>query len=171
MIQIKEIENYIYIVRGEKVILDENLASLYGITTTRLNEQVSRNIERFPEDFMFQLTRKEYKSLRSQIAILKKGRGKHRKFLPRAFTEHGIAMLSSVLRTHKAVQVNISIMRIFIKLRKVLASHEYIISALNEIRGKTNIHDKQIKLIFDAFRELTQPPLKPKNPIGFSPKK
>lgn len=111
----------IYAIRGQRVMLDNDLADLYQVPTFRLNEQVKRNKTRFPEDFMFQLTVDEYASLRSQIAILEKGRGKHRKYLPFVFTEQGIAMLSSVLNSERAVQVNIEIMRTFVMLREVLA--------------------------------------------------
>jgi hypothetical protein len=109
--------NKIYFIRNQKVMLDRDLAELYSVETRRLNEQVKRNITRFPEDFMFQLTEVEFLSLRSQIATLKKGRGQHQKYLSFAFTEHGVLMLSSVLNSEKAIQTNIQIMRIFTKVR------------------------------------------------------
>ena len=119
------IERRIYLVRDQKVMLDEDLAELYDVPTSRLNEQVTRNLDRFPEDFMFQLSREEALSLRSQNAILKSGRGQHRKYVPRAFTEHGILMLSSVLRSERAVQVNIAIMRAFVRLRELATSRAH----------------------------------------------
>ena len=115
--------NKIYYIRGHKVMLDKDLAELYNVTTGNLNKAVSRNIKRFPEDFMFQLTTEEADSLRSHFVTLKTGRGRHRKYLPFAFTEQGVAMLSSVLRSKRAVQVNVEIMRAFVRLRQMLASN------------------------------------------------
>jgi len=112
-----KIETMIYVIRDQKVLLDSDLAELYGVTSKRMNEQVKRNIRRFPPDFMFQLTAEEYDSLRSQFATLETGRGKHRKYRPHVFTENGVAMLSSVLTSDRAIDVNISIMRTFAKLR------------------------------------------------------
>ena len=131
------IEGRIFSFRGQKVMIDSDLAELYEVPTHRLNEQVTRNLDRFPDDFMFQLSREETHSLRSQNAILK-GRGQHRKHLPRAFTEHGILMLSSVLRSERAVQVNIAIMRAFIRLRRTivkgsLRSHSRVYNASNQV--------------------------------------
>lgn len=114
------ISDKIYFIRSQKVMLDRDLAVLYGIETKRLKEQVKRNLSRFPEDFMFELTETEYNSLRSQFATLKKGRGHHQKYLPSVFTEHGVLMLSSVLNSDKAIQTNIQIMRIFTKVRQML---------------------------------------------------
>jgi hypothetical protein len=127
------IERAILLIRGQKVLLDEDLAELYEVETKRLNEAVRRNIERFPSDFMFQRTREEWESLRSQIATLEEGRGQHRKYLPYAFTEQGVAMLSSVLRSPRAVQVNIEIMRAFVRLRQFLASHEELARKVAEM--------------------------------------
>ena len=163
------IEHRIYLVRSHKVMFDSDLAELYGVPTRRLNEQVSRNINRFPEDFMFQLSREEAQALRSQIAILKTGRGQHRKYLPRAFTEHGILMLSSVLRSERAVQVNIAIMRAFVRLRQMIASHEELAGKLSALEKK---YDAQFKVVFDAIRELMEPlPEEPKRSIGFGGRK
>src|SRR4030042_6247669 len=120
----ESIVNKIYFIRGMKVMLDEDLSNLYNIETRVLNQAVKRNLERFPGDFMFKLSKKEYNSLRSQIVILDGGRGRYRKYMPYVFTEYGILMLSSVLNSERAVQVNIQIMRTFTKLRRMLSTHE-----------------------------------------------
>ncbi|MCH7671563.1 MAG: ORF6N domain-containing protein [Proteobacteria bacterium] len=149
-------------IRGYKVMLDVDLAALYEVETKILNQAVKRNIERFPSDFMFPLSGDEINSLRSQIVTLK--RGQHRKYAPRAFTEHGIAMLSSVLRGKLAVQVNIEIMRSFVKLRELLASNTKLARQLDALEGK---YDKQFKIVFDAIRALMVSPKINKRPIGF----
>jgi phage regulator Rha-like protein len=159
------IEQRIYIIRGDKVMLDFHLAELYSVETKVLKRAVRRNLDRFPEDFMFKLNRDEYNSLRYQIGTLK--RGEHAKYLPFAFTEQGVAMLSSVLRSKRAIQVNIAIMRAFVKLRNILATHEELRKKLEDLERKFERHDEQIKLVFDAIRELMQPPKKPKRKIGF----
>ena len=130
------IEQKIFLIRGNKVMLDSDLARLYGVTPKRLNEQVKRNKKRFPSDFMFQLTKEEDESLRSQIATLKNGRGKHRKYLTYVFTEQGVSMLSSVLNSDRVVQVNIQIMRTFTKLRTMLASNEDLKRKLTALEKK-----------------------------------
>jgi ORF6N domain len=157
----ERIENKIYLIRGEKVMVDADLAELYGVSTKRLNEQVKRNLTRFPEDFMFRLTKQEAESLRSQIATSKKvGRG-GRRYEAFCFTEQGIAMLSGVLNSERAVQVNIYIIRVFTRLRELLASHK-------ELRDKVEEHDKQLKVVFEAIRKLLTPPEEPpKRRIGF----
>ncbi len=148
-------------IRNQKVILDRDLAMLYGVPTKRFNEAVKRNNERFPEDFMFQLTKEE--ALRSQIATLK--RGQHSKYLPFAFTENGIAMLSSVLNSPQAIQVNIQIMRTFTKLRELMATHKDLKQKIEEMEQK---YDYQFKVVFEAIKKLIeQPPEPPSNPIGF----
>ena len=144
--------------------MDSDLALLYGVTIKRLNEQVRRNNKRFPTDFMFRLTREENNSLRSQFATLKLGRGQHQKYLPYVFTEQGVAMLSSVLYSDRAVQVNIEIMRTFVKLRRMLATHEDLARKLNALEKK---YDAQIRVVFDAIRQLMAPPDKKKRGIGF----
>jgi len=156
----ERIENKILLIRNKKVMLDRDLAELYGVPTKRLNEQVKRNIKRFPEDFMFQLTREEANSLRSQNATLE--RGQHFKYLPYVFTEQGVAMLSSVLNSDRAIQVNIQIMRAFTKLREVLATHK-------DLQKKIEEHDLQIKSIFQTLRKLLALPETPKRKIGFLP--
>jgi len=150
------ISNKIYFIRNQKVMLDSDLASLYEVETKRLNEQVKRNLSRFPEDFMFQLTENESISLRSQIATLKKGRGFHQKYLPFAFTEHGILMLSSILKSDKAIQTNIQIMRIFTKVRQMLLDTTEIKVDILQIQKKLENHDKNIELVFSYLDELTE---------------
>ncbi len=156
------IQNKIIILRGQKVMLDRDLAELYSVETKIFNQAVRRNIERFPEDFMFQLTEREYASLRSQIVTLK--RGQHSKYLPYAFTEHGILMLSSVLNSPRAVQVNIQIMRMFVKLREMLASHANLKKKIEVMEKK---YDGQFQIVFTAIKRLIDEPKKKKHPIGF----
>ena len=164
LIPAERIERRILLVRGKKVMLDSDLAELYGVTTGRLNEQVRRNRDRFPDDFAFQLTTEEFGVLMSQIAISKPGRGGRRK-RPWVFTEHGILMLSSVLHSERAAQVNIQIMRTFVRLRGLLASHEELAQKLTALERK---YDHQFKVVFDAIRELMDPPdAQPKPRIGF----
>jgi len=144
-------------------MLDANLAELYGVTTGALNQAIKRNAERFPEDFMFRLTAEEYNSLISQNAISKAGRGGRRK-MPYAFTEQGVAMLSSVLNSERAIQVNIAIMRAFVRMRKMLLSHEELARKVNALEGK---YDTQFRVVFDAIRALMEPPKPPRRRIGF----
>ncbi len=125
LIPVERVERAILVIRGQKVILDADLAALYGVTTKRLNEQVKRNLDRFPHDFVFQLTLEEQDSLRSQSATLKAGRGQHRKFLPYVFTEHGAIMAASVLSSPKVIEMSILVVRAFVKLRNILATHHH----------------------------------------------
>jgi hypothetical protein len=158
----------IFFLRGQKVMFSHDLAVLYGITTFNLNKAVQRNLERFPNDFMFQLSEPEAESLKFQIGISKKrGRGGRRRALPYAFTEHGVAMLSSVLRSKRAIQVNIEIMRAFSRLREVLASHRALARRLDALEAKVGSQDEKIQAVFGAIRELTREPEKPKRKIGF----
>jgi hypothetical protein len=163
LIPIERIERMILLIRGQKVMLDSDLAELYGVTTKRLNEQVRRNLSRFPEDFVFQLTESESDLLRSQIATSKTGRG-GRRYLPYVFTEQGVAMLSSVLNSERAIKVNIEIMRAFVRLRQILASNKELAKKLNELEKK---YDAQFKIVFDVIRELMRTPEPKKRPIGF----
>jgi hypothetical protein len=140
----------IYVIRGYKVMLDSDLAELYHVETRRLNEQVKRNLERFPMDFMFQLNENEHIALMSQIATSKKGKGGVRK-LPYVFTEHGVLMLSSVLTSKRAIQVNIEIMRIFTKIRQMLIDNSELRIAIDELRRETDSNSKSIEQIFDQF--------------------
>jgi len=156
----------IYLIRKHKVMLDIDLAELYQVETKRLNEQVKRNADRFPEDFMFQLTDEEWKSLRSQIATSKEGRG-GRRYAPLAFTEHGVLMLSSVLNSERAIQVNIQIMRIYSKLKGMIMDHKDILLKLEKLEGKVSKHDENFKVVFDYLRELLNPKTEPMRKIGF----
>ncbi|MBU1863885.1 MAG: ORF6N domain-containing protein [Candidatus Omnitrophica bacterium] len=172
------IERKIYLIRGKKVMLDKDLAQLYGVTTGRLNEQVKRNRKRFPQDFMYQLTWKEVISSRSQFAILKTRHGKNIKYLPYVFTEQGVAMLSSVLNSNRAIEVNIQIMRAFVRIRELIANHKDLRKKIEELEEKFTkkieekfaIHEDQFELVFKAFEKLKkvlQPPKSPKRRIGF----
>ena len=168
LIPLERVERSILILRGHRVILDSDLAALYGVETRRLNEQVRRNIDRFPDDFAFALTEEEYAALRSQFAILKTGRGEHRKYLPRAFTEHGALMAASVLNSPKAVEMSIFVVRAFIRLRQILASNRQLAAKLNELEQRVATHDKSIVSLFQTVRSLMAAPEKPKRKIGFS---
>jgi ORF6N domain len=159
----ERIERSILLIRGHKVMLDADLAELYGVETRVLLQAVSRNQKRFPEDFMFQMSKEEYELLRSQIVISKKGRG-GRRYLPYAFTEQGVAILSSILRSERAVQVNIEIMRAFVRLREMIATHKDLVRKLEALEEK---YDAQFKVVFDAIRELMAPPTPKKRKIGF----
>jgi phage regulator Rha-like protein len=147
-------------------MLDADLAEIYGVTTKVLNQAVKRNVARFPVDFMFQLTLEEAERLRYQFGTLKAGRGQHRKYRPYVFTEQGVAMLSSVLHSERAVRVNIEIMRAFVQLRQLLSTHADLARKLAALEKK---YDAQFKIVFDAIRELMAPPELPrKRPIGFT---
>jgi ORF6N domain len=175
-----QVERCIYLIRGEKVILDYDLAALYGVETGALNRAVKRNSDRFPSDFMFQLGEEEWERLRCQIDISNKRTGASpplrfqigtskskrggRRYLPYAFTEQGVAMLSSVLRSVRAVQVNIAIMRTFVQLREMLLSNAELARKLSNLEKK---YDTQFKVVFDAIRELMTPAEKPRRQIGF----
>lgn len=163
----EQIERSIHVIRGQRVMLDSDLAELYGVLTKRLNEQVARNPERFPGDFAFQLTELEVANLKSQIATSSLGHGGRRK-LPWVFTEHGVAMLSSVLRSPTAARVNIEIIRAFVRLRRLLATPGELVSQLTKLAETVQLHDDQIKVITDVLRKMMEPPPeKPKGRIGF----
>ena len=157
----ERIAERIVILRGQRVMIDADLADLYGVETKRLNEQVRRNRERFPEDFMFQLSAHEWDSLRSQNATLK--RGEHRKYRPHAFTEHGAVMAANVLKSKQAIQMSVAVVRAFVKLRRMALSVEGLARKVAELEGK---YDKQFKVVFDAVRRLMAPPPAPRR-IGF----
>jgi len=164
LVPVERIEGAILILRGHRVMLDADLAAMYEVETRELVQAVKRNANRFPDDFMFQLTAAEFASLRSQSVISKPaGRG-GRRVAPHAFTEQGVAMLSSVLRSPRAVQVNIEIMRAFVRLRRMLQLNADLARKLAALEGK---YDAQFKIVFDAIRELMTPPEKPKRRIGF----
>jgi hypothetical protein len=155
------------LIRGQKVMVDEDLAELYEVPTKRLNQQVSRNRKRFPEDFMFRLTKTEGEALRLQIATSKKGRG-GRRSLPYAFTEQGVAMLSSVLNSERAIDVNITIMRAFVKLRQMLETNEELNRKFAAVIRKLSTHDKYLKVIFDELKRLNEQPTPTRKQIGFN---
>lgn len=173
-ISISVIEEYIYLIRGQKVLLSGHLAELYGVEARALTQAVKRNSGRFPADFLFRLSSEEFTALRSQIVTLEKGRGRYPKYPPYAFTEQGVAMLSSVLRSNRAIEVNIAIMRAFVRLRRLLDTNEEFRLKLQGLERKLDSHDVQIAVIAQAVRELRQlmPSVdpRPKRPIGFRPK-
>jgi len=162
LIPVDRIEKAILLIRGQKVMLDADLAELYGVETKVLVQAVKRNLERFPEDFMFQLSQEEFAILRSQIVTSSDWGG--RRYRPYAFTEQGVAMLSSVLRSRRAIRVNIEIMRAFIRLRQMLASHVELARKLDALEKK---YDAQFKQVFEAIRQLMAPPEPKRRPIGF----
>jgi len=164
----ERIERRIFVIRGQKVMLDRDLAKLYGVPTKRLNEQVGRNIKRFPKDFMFRLTKAEKEEVVANCDHLKPL--KFSAQLPYAFTEQGVSMLSSVLKSERAIQVNIAIMRAFTRLKQVLATHKKLAAKLKELEQKVGKHNKLIIEIFEIIKQLTQSPKsKPKPQIGFKP--
>jgi hypothetical protein len=171
IVLVEQVQSRILFIRGQKVILDSDLAILYGVTTGRLNEQVKRNHERFPSDFMFRLSQKEFNYLKSQFATSSSGWGGRRK-LPYVFTEHGAIMAASVLNSEKAVQMSIYVVRAFVKLRQLLAPYKEFMGKLDQLEKKLQTHDKQIVAIIEAIKLLMPPPEnKPKEPFGFHKKK
>jgi hypothetical protein len=168
LMPVERIERTVRRLRGHNVMLDGDLAGLYGVTTKRLNEQVRRNIERFPSDFMFQLTDEEGSSLRSQTATLEPGRGRHRKYLPYAFTEHGAIMAASVLNSPKAIEMSILVVRAFVNLRNIFATHRQLAAKLSGLERKLSTHDQKIVVLFEAIRELMVLPVRRRR-IGFRP--
>ena len=160
----EKVDQAIRLVRGHRVMLDSDLADLYAVSTKVFNQAVKRNRARFPTDFMFQLTLEESDSLRSQFVTLKMGRGKHRKYRPYVFTEQGVAMLSSVLRSERAIQVNIAIMRAFVRLRAIIGSNKVLARRLTELEKK---YDTQFRVVFDAIRELMEGPQPKSHHSGF----
>ena len=167
-VSVQRVEKLIFLIRGNRVMLDADLAQLYGVETRVLKQAVRRNRKRFPTDFMFELTKEENQSLRSQNVILE--RGKYSKYLPFAFTEQGVAMLSSVLHSERAIEVNIEIMRAFVRLRLMVESHRDLATKLKELEKRFQDYDKQILNIFEAIRQLTLLPDKRVKKIGFTVK-
>lgn len=180
LVAVDALSDRIHLVRGQRVILDSDLADLYGVATKRFNEQVKRNIDRFPTDFMFQLTEEEGESLRSQIVTLnvdnslrsqnatsKTGRG-GRRYLPYVFTEHGAIMAASVLNSPRAVEMSVFVVRAFVQLRALLASSRELSERLDELERKLATHDQTIAGVIDAIRRLTSVPAKSSRPIGFT---
>jgi len=172
LVPVEHITQSILILRGQRVLLDAELAALYGVSTKRFNEQVRRNRERFPADFMFQLTDEEHAALRSQFATLNAGRGQHRKYLPYAFTEHGAIMAATILNSPRAVEMSVYVVRAFVKLRELLASNKELARRLNELEARLErklvTHDQAITAILSAIRQLMHPPAPKRRPIGFT---
>ncbi len=162
LVPLEVIEQKILLIKGQKVMLDSDLAALYGVTTKRLNEQVRRNVKRFPADFMYQLSREEFESLKSHFATSSSWGG--RRTRPFVFTEQGISMLSSILNSDRAIEVNIQIMSTFVKLREMMLSHKDLTKKLNELEKK---YDGQFQIVFEAIRQLVEVEEKPKRKIGF----
>jgi hypothetical protein len=167
LIAISQIAQSIRVLRGQKVILDSDLASLYGVTAKVLNQAVKRNQDRFPEDFMFQLTAVETSGLNWSQSVTSSRKHRGKAYRPYAFTEQGVAMLSSVLRSDRAVRVNIAIMRAFVKLRETLETNRELARKFAELEGRVGKHDQEISAIIDAIRQLMAPPAKPRREIGF----
>lgn len=170
IVTLDQVERKIYTIRGDKVMLDSELAALYGVETRILNQAVRRNLDRFPEDFMIQLTRDEFDNLISQIVTSSSANYGGRRKLPLVFTEQGIAMLSSVLKSDRAVQVNISIMRAFVNMRRLVATNAEISKKLDAIERKLERHDENFKEVFAAIRAMMAPDREPKQ-IGYIKKK
>ena len=164
LVPIERIASKIYLIRGIKVMLDRDLAKLYGVETKALKQAVRRNIDRFPSDFMFELNKDEFNNLRSQIVTSSWGGAR---YFPMAFTEHGVAMLSSVLNSNRAIEVNIQIMRAFTQLRKMLSTHEDLKKKIESMEEK---YDKQFQIVFEAIKQLLSEEDKPKKKIGFTVK-
>ncbi len=159
-----QLEQSILVIRGHRVMLDTELAKLYEVLTKTLNQAVKRNRTRFPDDFMFQLTAEEAATVRSQSVTLNRGRGQHRKYRPYAFTEQGVAMLSSVLRSERAIQVNIAIMRAFVQLREMIGANKTLAKRLSDLEKK---YDGQFRIVFEVIRELMTEPASTSRRIGF----
>lgn len=166
LVPVESIGQRILLIRGAKVMLDSDLAELYGVTTKRLNEQAKRNLDRFPADFMFQLADDEHAALRSQFATSKTGRG-GRRYAPYVFTEHGAIMAATILNSPKAIEMSVFVVRAFIRLREVLSTHKELATKLEALERKVGGHDQAIAGLIDAIRQLMAPPAQNKRPIGF----
>jgi hypothetical protein len=169
-VPVERIEKSIFMIRGLRVMLDKDLAELYGIETKALKQAVKRNVHRFPSDFMFILNKQEFANLRSQIVTSSSEPWGGARYLSMVFTEQGVAMLSSVLRSRRAIEVNIAIMRVFVRLREMMAAHKELAVKLRELEGRIQDHDEQIVAIFEAIRRLMTPPDAPRKKIGFEVK-
>jgi len=170
IVPVKRIESLILVIRGQRVMLDADLAALYGVPTKVLNQAVRRNTDRFPEDFMFQLTDEEFENLRSQFVTSKQGRG-GRRYLPYAFTEHGAIMAANILNSGLAVEMSVYVVRAFVRLREMLATHRELAAKVAELERKTAGHDRQIIKIIKVIKQLMAPPAVTAKKIGFRPKK
>lgn len=169
-LSIGEIAQRIHLVRGQRVVLDTDLAAFYGETTKRFNQQVSRNRERFPEDFMFQLNAEEFAALRLQFATLKTGRGQHRKYLPYVFTEHGAIMAATLLNSPRATALSVYVVRAFVELRGMLTSNRELAGKVHQLEHKVSVHERNIAELADSMATLLAAPSPPpKRPIGFVP--
>jgi hypothetical protein len=164
LVPVESIENRIFLIRGQKVILDADLSELYQVPTKVFNQAVKRNLGRFPEDFMFQLTKIEFENLKSQFVTSNRG---GRRYIPYAFTEHGVAMLSSVLKSERAVQMNILIIRAFVKIREMLATHKELAHKIDCLERKQRLHGEQLAAVYSILKRLIEMPAKSQNPIGF----
>ena len=168
VIPVERIERAILLVRSQKVLLDRDLAKLYGVTTKVLNQAVSRNRKRFPGDFMFQLSKEELENWRSQFVTSNSASKMGLRRRPYAFTEQGVAMLSSVLNSDRALEVNIAIMRAFVRLREIMSTHKDLARKLDELERKLSGHDEKFAIVFEAIRQLMAPPAVPAKPrIGY----
>ncbi len=165
LVSIDEISQSIYLIRGRRVMLDEDLAMLYDVSTGALNQAVKRNIERFPGDFMFELTLGECDNLKSQTVISSSWGGRRKR--PKAFTQEGVAMLSGILRSDRAIRVNIEIMRAFVQLREMALAHRELVERLNELENRVGNHDEHLRQIFEAIHQLMTPPEPSGRRIGF----
>ena len=168
-LSIGDIAQRIRLVRGQRVVLDADLAAFYGETTKRFNQQVRRNLARFPADFMFQLDPDEFAALRLQSATLNTGRGQHRKYLPLAFTEHGAIMAATLFNSLRATEISVHVVRAFVELRAMLATNREMSNKLYQLERKVSRHDQAIAELIDSMRQLLAPPEPPKQPIGFVP--
>jgi hypothetical protein len=167
-LSIGEVAQRIQLIRGQRVVLDTDLAAFYGETTKRFNQQVNRNRARFPEDFMFQLSDEEFAALRLQIATLKTGRGQHRKYLPYAFTEHGAIMAATLLNSPRATDLSVYVVRAFVELRGMLTSNRELAGKLHSLERKVSVHERNIAELVDSMAQLlTTPPTPSKRSIGF----
>jgi|JI6StandDraft_1071083.scaffolds.fasta_scaffold261559_2 phage regulator Rha-like protein len=166
-LSVTDIAQRIQIVRGQRVILDDDLAAFYAETTKRFNQQVRRNLQRFPADFMFQLDAQEFSSLRLQSATLKTGRGQHRKYLPLAFTEHGAIMAATLLNSPRATHISVHIVRAFVELKSLLTSNREMSNKLYQLERRVSRHDQSIAQLIDSMCELLTAPVPPKRSIGF----
>ena len=166
-IPVESIVSRIFLIRGQKVMLDSDLASLFGVPTKRFNEQIKRNISRFPSDFMFQLTQEEFKFLRSQLATSNEGRG-GRRYFPLVFTEHGAIMAATVLNSPLAVEMSVFVVRAFVKLREMLPTHKELAHKIEELERKLGVHDEAIIGLFEAIKQLMETPAEKRKSIGFT---
>lgn len=167
-LSIGEIAQRIHLIRGQRVVIDTDLAAFYGETTKRFNQQVNRNRARFPDDFMYQLNEQEFAALRLQFATLKTGRGQHRKYLPYVFTEHGAIMVATLLNSPRATELSVYVVRAFVELRGMLISNRELAGKVHALERKVSVHERNIAELVDSMAELlTAPPSPPKRPIGF----